>query len=349
VVAPGPVVAPRSWHPTLRPTTFPASPIRESRMSRRWLALAVLAYTVAGWWLPQGPPLGFPLWVALLLTVEAAAVAVFAARCRGARLPEAMRAVTWKRVGVTLVAIVATDVFLRAFLAWKAQLPLWRPYSFDLTLAVLDHRVHRTELWTWLTVPRVLPVYEAVYAAWFSVLAVVVTWMAWRADRRYLLAFALTWIGLGTVMPLFLPAAGPLFLGDLTGDARFAGLEARLPPFTREARDALWALYHTGRPSSISAFPSLHVAMPWLATLAAWRVSRPVAGLLAAYTLLVLLASVGLGWHYGVDGEASLVLVPLVWWVAGRALASPSQPRIRGDIIAPASPETQSVLTKEPA
>jgi len=348
VVAPGPVVAPRSWHPTLRPTTFPASPIRESRMSRRWLALAVLVYTVAGWWLPAGPPLVFPLWVAPLLTGEAAALAVFTARVRRAPWPEAVRVVTWTRVGVTLVTLIATAVFLRSFMAWKAHLPLWRPYAFDTALAVLDHRLHRTEPWTWLTVSGMLPVYEAVYAAWFSVLAVVVTWMAWRADQRYFLAFALTWIGLGTVVPLLLPAAGPIFLGDLTADARFAGLAAHLPPFTREARDALWALYHTGRPSSISAFPSLHVAMPWLATIAAWRVSRPVAGLLAGYTVLVLLASVALGWHYAVDGEASLVLVPVVWWAAGRALAGPRR-AVRDGTIAPASLEAPSMLTKEPA
>src|SRR5205823_1513133 len=148
---------------------------------------------------------------------------------------------------------------------------------------------------------------------------------------------------------VLLPAAGPIFFGDLTGDARFAGLMERLPPFTREARDALWALYHTGQPSSISAFPSLHVAMPWLATLAAWRVSRPVAGLLAAYTALVLLASVALGWHYAVDGEASLVLVPLVWWLTGRGLPRPHQARGQDGTIAPASRETQLALTIEPA
>ena len=318
-------------------------------MSRRWLALAVLAYTVVGWFLPAGPSLGFPLWVAPLLTGEAAAVAVFAARRRGAQWPEARRAVTWKRVGITLVAIIATDVFLRAFLAWKAQLPLWRPYALDTALATLDHRLHHVDPWTWLTVPGVLPVYEAVYAAWFSVLAVVVTWMAWRADTRYFLAFALTWIGLGTVVPLLLPAAGPLFLAGLTGDARFAELSARLPPFTRDARDALWALYHAGRPSSISAFPSLHVAMPWLATLAAWRVSRPIAGLLAAYTVLVVLASVALGWHYAVDGEASLILVPIVWWMAGRALAGPREARVADAAIAHASAEVRSTWAKESA
>jgi hypothetical protein len=275
-------------------------------------------------------------------------VAVLTARLRRAPWPEAARAVTWRRVGVTLVTLMATAVFLRAFIAWKARLPLWRPYDFDTALAVLDHGLHRTEPWTWLTGPAVLPVYEVAYAAWFSVLAVVVTWMAWRTDRRYFLAFTLTWIGLGTVVPLLLPAAGPIFLGGLTGDARFAELEAVLPPFTRGARDALGALYQAGRPSSISAFPSLHVAMPWLATLAAWCISRPVAGLLAAYTVLVLLASVALGWHYAVDAEASLILVPLVWWAAGRALAGPRQGRTRDSTIAPVSPEAPVALAKKP-
>jgi hypothetical protein len=320
-------------------------------LKRHWFVaatLAVLAYTVAGWRLPPGPPLIFPLWVALVLTAAAAAAAVLTARLRRAPWQEAARAVTGKRLAVTLVTLVAAAVFLRAFIAWKAQLPLWRPYEFDGVFAALDHRLHGTEPWIWLTVPAVLPAYELAYAAWFAVLALVVTWMAWRADQRYFLAFALTWIGLGTLVPLLLPAAGPIFLGDLTGDPRFAALASRLPPFTREARDALWALYHSGRPSSISAFPSLHVAMPWLAALAAWRVSRPVAGVLAAYTVLVSLASVALGWHYAVDGEASLVLVPLIWWAAGRVLASPREPAARDSTLEPARPEVLVTSTKRP-
>src|SRR5438477_11592335 len=104
-----------SWHPTLISTTFPASPIREFPMSARWLALAVLAYAVVGWCLPPGPPLVFPLWVVPLLTAAAAAVAVLITRLRRAPWREATRAVTWTRVRVMLVTLVATALFLRAF------------------------------------------------------------------------------------------------------------------------------------------------------------------------------------------------------------------------------------------
>lgn len=281
-----------------------------------WFAGLVLAYVVAGWTLPDGPPLLFPLWVAPLLAGSAGVGAVLTARLSHAPWAEARAQLDGNRVGQTMLVLLGTAAFLHAFMGWKAALPAWHPYAYDLTLAALDARLHGTDPWRLL--PPWLGLYQWAYVAWFPLVALTVTWMAWRRDWCYFVAFALTWIVLGTVLAGLFPAAGPVFLHDLTGDPRYLPVVERLPPLMRQARESLWSLYAAGQPSSISAFPSLHVAIAWLGTLAAWRVSRPVGVAVGAYTLLLLAASVGLGWHYAVDGEAALLLVPGLWWVAGR-------------------------------
>jgi hypothetical protein len=61
----------------------------------------------------------------------------------------------------------------------------------------------------------------------------------------------------------------------------------------------------------------MHVALPVLYVLASLRKPTLACGF-AIYTLLIFLASVHLGWHYAIDGYVSVLVVPLVWWVAGR-------------------------------
>jgi hypothetical protein len=70
----------------------------------------------------------------------------------------------------------------------------------------------------------------------------------------------------------------------------------------------------------IAAMPSVHVALPVLYALAAWKLHRRLGILFGAYALLIFLGSVHLGWHYAVDGYVTLLIVPMVWWLSGKAL-----------------------------
>jgi TRAP-type C4-dicarboxylate transport system permease small subunit len=63
--------------------------------------------------------------------------------------------------------------------------------------------------------------------------------------------------------------------------------------------------------------PSIHVASTLLYALAARRSSRTLALIATGYCLIILLGSIHLGWHYAVDGEVSLLAVPLIWWLSG--------------------------------
>lgn len=82
----------------------------------------------------------------------------------------------------------------------------------------------------------------------------------------------------------------------------------------------LWQNYESstvGLGSGISAMPSLHVALTTLSALLLSRLSRTAGVLAWAYLALILVGSVHLGWHYAIDGYASIIAVGLIWRAAG--------------------------------
>lgn len=170
------------------------------------------------------------------------------------------------------------------------------------------------------------------YYAWFPLGFVFVVWMAWSRRRelrlRFFLTFLLTWIVLGTVLATMFSSVGPCYYGRVVGSpdpfvplmAFRREVDEIRPLRALEIQEYLWDAYsgHADRfLEGISAMPSLHVAMPALYTLVAFHVHRWMGTAFALYALLVLLGSVHLGWHYAVDGYASVLLVVLGWYAVG--------------------------------
>ena len=235
--------------------------------------------------------------------------------------------VTWGGLASLAVYAVATQVFFAAFMAWKAHLPTWGHFAADPWIANLDAALHGgRDPWTLLaplTESRVaLRTMDFAYSVWLPLLCLVLGWRAWAEDHRFFLAFALCWIVLGTGLALAAHSAGPIFYHEVTGDDRFLGLVSRLRSVpelqTNETRAILWDAYTRGLPSSISAFPSMHIAMPTLFALALGRVNRRLAVVLWGYTAVSCVAVVVLGWHYAVDAYAGIIGAWACWWAAGR-------------------------------
>jgi hypothetical protein len=205
-------------------------------------------------------------------------------------------------------------VFFRAFMAWKAMIPVWAPFRWDPQLAAVDAWLHGGDPWRYIPTAS-LPFLDAVYYAWFPLLAVMVLWQAWQGEIRFFFAFALAWIVLGTGVALLVSSAGPVFYQGVTGDPRFAGLDLDPSLTARRVADALWAAYRAGEPTSISAFPSLHVAVPALYCAVLWgtRLRWPAVGFL----LFTSVGSVALGWHYAVDAYAGVIGAVVCWMLAG--------------------------------
>ncbi len=127
----------------------------------------------------------------------------------------------------------------------------------------------------------------------------------------------------GSVLPVIFSSGGPIFYDRIVGAPDFLPMVDRLTATHEEVHlstvrgiELLWHGYleTPGWPRfGISAFPSMHVCMAmqvYLYTRCFGRVWR-WAGF--AFLLITLLGSVHLGWHWLVDGLASIIIAWLVW------------------------------------
>ena len=82
----------------------------------------------------------------------------------------------------------------------------------------------------------------------------------------------------------------------------------------------LWKAYKENKTklgSGISAMPSMHVSMAFLFALVGWRSNRLIGLMLGIYTIIILMGSVHLGWHYAIDGYAAILGTLLIWHCVG--------------------------------
>lgn len=92
---------------------------------------------------------------------------------------------------------------------------------------------------------------------------------------------------------------------------------------TRGYQQLLWLLHQNhdvAIGSGISAFPSIHVAMVTLYCFFAYELNHRVGHLALAYLVVIQVSSVLLGWHYAIDGYASMVAVALIYFAVGAAM-----------------------------
>jgi hypothetical protein len=229
---------------------------------------------------------------------------------------------------VVSVALLAA-LFLNTFLAWKNLIPAVHPFAFDERLAYWSFALHAGppyRLLTWLPVWLIDPLY---YYGWTIGLIVGILAFAWAHDTKALLALLLCWILLGTVVAMLVSSAGPPYFSAVTGSASpyghlFAWLATAnrgQPAFALQVQRSLWVVHQRASVVSgtgISAFPSMHVATAMMFTLAAR--ARWLRAILAIYTLLILLGSIELGWHYALDGYGAIFGSLCVWWLTGEII-----------------------------
>jgi membrane-associated phospholipid phosphatase len=243
-----------------------------------------------------------------------------------------------------VVLALTVTVFFGSFANWKSAIALLYPgFPWDAPLESAEvwfHGDHPDRLMAPLFgSPAAIFFLDRVYHTWFYMLFGLVIWQAWGADRRQLcrfwMAFALTWIVLGIFVASVVASAGPIYAGVDRESVSYDDLLSRLS--TAESHGALfvrlsaWSLWQAARQpgisigDGISAFPSLHVAVATLATLALWR-AHPLLGLIGgAYGLLILVASIMLGWHYALDGEAGIVGAAAIWFAVSRLVSKSSR------------------------
>lgn len=265
---------------------------------------------------------------ALILVIARAG----AMSARGERTFEAMAAHFARMIppsrAASLLLFLSLGFFHGLFTSMKTMLSDLAPFSFDPLLADLDAALHGGDAWQ--LIPQVWGVTRAIQyvyvPVWFALVGAVSAYATIFAPRelrdRFIWSYLACWIVLGTVIAGLMLSAGPCYYAEVTGSDRFAPMMAHLA--TTEGhymssfgiQKVLWEQYEAGLAdfgSGISAFPSLHLAIPTLWTLLLWRVKRWLGVACGLFTALILIGSVHLGWHYAIDGYFSILFAVAVW------------------------------------
>jgi hypothetical protein len=231
----------------------------------------------------------------------------------------------------------ALGVFMSAFISIKCLLPMIQPFWADTLLAdasrVLGHDDWRW-LHPWLAQPAITRAIEVAYIpGWMLMLAGSALYFSTFCRRTilrqtFLSVYLTAWVVNGLIVACLFMSAGPAFYAEVVGDAaRYRELVNYLA-FDRESPISAAAQHHwllmqfRGQKAEvgagISAFPSLHVTMVMLVTIAAWKVHRFAGVLCALFAAVIIVGSVHLAWHYAVDGLFALASVPIMWVLAQR-------------------------------
>src|SRR4051794_23311722 len=295
-----------------------------------------------------GPPL-FRLSAILLafMAVDVLPRGLWRGRLRPRGSVHAMRDVirerwTGRRLALVLVGLFSFYVTYVAYRNFKGFLPFLRPVRHDTGLLTLDrdlffghdpstllHHLLGTGL-----ANQALSVVYVVYLAFVPMsLAAALVWFGEiRHGLWYASALCLNWV-LGAVSYYVLPSMGPAFVAPQL----FSDLA---PTASSKLQHSLWVDRLTvlwgpvGKQAgdvvqSIAAFASLHVSVVLTAALVAMmlKASKILVAALWTYLVLVMVATVYLGWHYVVDVPAGALIGVLATalgaWATGHDLSTP--------------------------
>jgi len=236
------------------------------------------------------------------------------------------------RIMPVLNAVVGVFMLQAGFALLKGSIPLILPFWADIQLARIDEMLHGIAPWIWIySAPDWLisiavkfgpMLYTSVWAIAALGLPIIVA--ATDKDdarvRRTMLLYFFCWLGIGTILAILGSSVGPVFLGRLIETNSFSGLDAALlasglnETSIGMTQKALWQGYASGNAGmGISAFPSVHLA---IATLTAIYLGERHLGLLplgVIFVVAIQFMSVFSGYHYAVDGYASIILLTLAW------------------------------------
>jgi hypothetical protein len=228
-----------------------------------------------------------------------------------------------------------------AFSFFKCLIPDIQPFAWDRWLASCDAIIHfGLQPWEHLQrffgFPWFTRCVDICYVLWAVVIPFGMMWFAIgrcgsRLRMQVILTNVLAWFLLGNVVATGLSSVGPCYYQHVVGSADpFAPLMEYLNRiddqyyvYALAIQSWLWdgfTAQHNTLGYGVSAMPSLHVGATWLLVLAAWNVNRLMAGVLCLFTVIIMIGSVHLAWHYAVDGYVALLGVSLIWWCVGRLL-----------------------------
>lgn len=233
-----------------------------------------------------------------------------------------------------LVACAAVMIQV-GFLFFKSAIPRFVPFYADPFWAELDRLLlFGNDAWRLaqaITPDMLVAWFPHIYLTAWSLLAYAFPIMVAAADpdeqrlKRYAWLYFLSWLVTGNLVALAGSSVGPVFYDRLMGTHAFDDLRAALDlngfssgPIAN-LQQLLWE--NSGQMLSyISAFPSVHVAVACIAAIYIRERFRHLRLLGDVFCALTLLISVYSGYHYLVDGLASIGIVILLHVALSRHL-----------------------------
>lgn len=231
------------------------------------------------------------------------------------------------------------------FFICKSLIRVVNPYEssgWDFICAKMDKFLHFGHYPHEFIIPavnalRIAQPLDVLYAGWLVVMYVVTAWNIFgdtslHRRLRFLWAYLLAWIILGSLGATYMSSVGPLFLEYFVPEHKdiYTGLVQNFNDITKDnfffaakTRELLlkWATAdHIFQPNALSAMPSMHVAVAWLMTLYAREYNRKLFWLSAVFCFAVVLGTVYFGFHYAVDSYISIPVVTALWWCIGKWL-----------------------------
>ncbi|WP_074736280.1 phosphatase PAP2 family protein [Ruegeria halocynthiae] len=234
---------------------------------------------------------------------------------------------------VSIVALIVTYTFL------KNEIHSMNPILWDSQFAKWDRFLHGgVDPWTLLRPilgsPVVTTAVNATYHIWFPMLYIAICVAC--LDRRdpirstvFLVAFVLCWFVGGNVLAIVFASVGPVYFEPFNLGTDFVPQMELLrqsneisPVWALKVQNALLDGYqNSGFARGISAMPSMHVASSTLLAIYGFTYSRWLGWGLTVFTIVIMLGSVHLAWHYAIDGYASILLTLFFWWLAKKLTA----------------------------
>lgn len=246
-----------------------------------------------------------------------------------------LRNYPWMNVLTATVALIAT---LASFTVYKGAVVGANGYSFDAMFIAWDrmifagndgwivtHRIFNTPAATkWIDF-----FYHPTFFPMLLIFLLAITSTGLTALRQtYMLAYLASWPVIGMIGASTLASAGPVFDGALYGDGSTFGplidrLQAQLdagggPVTAAPIREYLLRLQENGEirfGGGISAMPSMHMVLVFLWVFPAWNLNRAFGLVVALYAGII-------------DGLVSLVVVGIIWRIAGHIVGLYGQPQV---------------------
>lgn len=238
-----------------------------------------------------------------------------------------------KQVINLVYVLLLFSVFAAAFSTTKALIYQLNGFRWDKTFESFDRTISfgssPHEYLTWLfSTPETSLFIEVMYQLWFYIYYSSIVYVAYHyahsnLSQRYLLASVLTWFLGGNLIAIIFSSAGPIFpeihsLETYNDHLRKMGEAAvYFDSFAISVKEKLLNGFQISNLTSISAFPSMHVASTTLMVLMCRQINPKLYLVSVCYLIIIITGSVALLWHYLVDSIAGVFIALTTWGIAG--------------------------------